>query len=272
MKNVNLKFQHVPVAILCGGRTVTMGQSPSNPCNKALVRVNGKPLFWWIMLHYARYGATEFLLATGLQGDRFDPALLELGAKAKSDEARNYEISIGNSKCSVRLVPTRPDAGTAERLLECKPWLSNSAHFALTYSDTLSTIDLNEEMKFHENSNLVATLVAIPPPVRFRILGMRQGESLVRAFAPRPVVESSRINGGFYLFSSAIWESRYGIDDGGALEETPLEQLAGAGQLAAYEAERPCLWHYCDADRDLETLRAIAEKLNQYTENSANLD
>lgn len=254
MKNDMKAFQGVPVAVLCGGRSVTIGARA--PSNKALVELHGKPLFWWVLRHYANYGATQFIMATGLQSERFSGVLQALGARALVQDAQSFEIDIAGTICQVRLLPTAVQAGTAQRLLACKPWLAGAERFALTYSDTLSDVDLDAEMRFHASQKLIATLISARPPVRFRILGMRQGESLVRAFAPRPVIENTFINGGYYLFTQAIWDAAWGVTPDVALENQPLERLAAAGQLAAYEHKGA--WHYCDGERDLDLLHGIA--------------
>ena len=120
-------------------------------------------------------------------------------------------------------------------------------------------MDLGAQMRFHRAHQLIASLLSARPPVRFRILGMRQGESLVRAFAPRPVIENTFINGGYYLFNQAIWDAAWGLTPDVPLENQPLERLAAAGQLAAFEHNGA--WHYCDGERDLDLLQVIAQTL-----------
>jgi glucose-1-phosphate cytidylyltransferase len=200
------------------------------------------------------------LLATGYQSELFDAALNAEGAKADLGKPGCYEVTIAKTICRVRIVATTQEATTAERLLACKPWLEHFERFALTYSDTLSDADLGEEMRFHKGQKLVATLIAIKYPVRFRVLGIRQGEVVVRALASRPVIEAAAINGGYYIFTSGLWGGAYGIDKLTTLETLPLELLASAGQLAAFEHNGR--WQNCDAERDLDELR----KLTQYLE------
>lgn len=256
MNNASKEFTQVPVVILCGGKGVLLDGAPTERHNKGLIPINGKPMFWWVMRHYAAYGATDFLLATGLQGERFGDALLAAGATKQGDV---FQITLGATLCHVRLVPTPVGATTAARLLACKPWLGGAERFAVTYSDTLSDVDLSAEMRFHRQQQLTATLLGTRYPVRFRILGIRQGEARVRAFAPRPVIESTLINGGYYIFTRDLWNSSYGIDPSVALENETLERLAGAGQLAAFEHKGN--WQHCDSERDIAELSRLARQL-----------
>ena len=238
-------FQQVPVVILCGGHGVVLGEGHSERLNKALILIQGKPMFWWVVLHYARHGARDFVLAAGLQAERIHQAASELAA--------------AHPELRVQVVDTPPEASTAARLIACKPLLGDAPRFALTYSDTLSDVDLSAELDFHVSQGTVATLVSTQCPVRFRILGIRQGESRVRAFAPRPVIEAAAINGGYYLFEASVWEVRYALDGSAPLETAPLEKLAAAAQLNAFEHRGA--WQHCDAERDLAPLNRIAQQL-----------
>lgn len=260
MNNATNEFNQVPVVILCGGKGVMLNEKQNQRVNKGLIQVQNKPLFGWVMHHYALHGATDFMLAIGFQGEKFGAALEAVGAKADADKPGCYDVTIAQTACRVRLVSTAEGATTAERLLACKPWLEQTERFAVTYSDTLSDVDLSAEMRFHKSQKLVATLVATKFPVRFRILGIRTGEAVVRAFASRPVIEAASINGGYYIFTSALWKEAYGLDKLVALENQPLEHLAAAGQLAAFEHNGR--WQNCDAERDLAELRKLTQHLD----------
>lgn len=257
---MNQAFHEVPVVLLCGGQGVVLGEGQCQRLNKALVRVNGKPLFWWVVLHYALHGARQFWLAAGLQADQFHKVLHEdCGAHADPVQPDTYSVDLGAKKLQLHVVHTPPEANTAQRLLACKPHLERAARFALSYSDTLSDVDLSAELDFHTAQGTVASLVSTQCPVRFRILGMRQGQTIVRAFAPKPVIEAAAINGGYYLFTSHIWDPAYGLDGTSALEAAPLDKLVAQAQLTAYEHRGQ--WQHCDAERDLAPLQRIAQQL-----------
>lgn len=251
------EFHHVPVVILCGGKGVMLNEKQSQRVNKGLIEIQNKPLFYRVIQHYALHGATEFILSIGFQYELFGPALETLGAKVHAGKSNNYEATIAKKTCHISLVQTAPEATTSERLLACKSLIGNAENFAVTYSDTLSNVDLSEEMRFHKRQKLVATLVAAKFPVRFRILGIRAGESLVRAFASRPVIEAASINGGFYIFTKALWNDCYSLEKQVALENQPLERLASAGQLIAFQHNGT--WQNCDAERDLTGLSELAK-------------
>ena len=96
--------------------------------------------------------------------------------------------------------------------------------------------------------------------MRFRILGVRAGEVLVRGFASRPVIESSNINGGYYIFTNELWKDFLSFEKSGTLEGQVLESLVASNQLTAFEHDG--LWQNCDAERDLIELAQIARSLD----------
>ena len=254
---MNNAFSDVPVVILCGGRGITLHTDQRS--NKGLVIIHQKPLFSWVLMHYAYYGANDFILATGYQSERFHQALIDtFKAVPEAADAEVYAFTLFNRACRVRLVATPENASTAERLMACKPWLSAAPRFALSYSDSLSDTDLAAEMAFHKEQQRTATLLLAKLPVRFRILGMRHGESLVRAFASRPVIDAAPINGGYYIFTNAVWQDKYGIATSSALENEPLERLATEGQLAAFSDKSN--WQCLDAERDCSPLERMAKQ------------
>lgn len=257
-------FAGIPVVILCGGAGILVDAPHGPRLNKALVPVHGQALVTWVMRAYAQHGATEFLLAIGWQAERFDAALRAAGAHPFDGERDRYRIELAGVSATVRCITTPVAATTGARLLACRPALEAlgaPAGFALTYSDTLSDVDLGALMRFHRAQGRIATLVAANLPVRFRILGIRAGEVLVRGFASRPVIEGARINGGFYCFTPALWSRVDALSEAMPLEERPLEQLAAMGELAAFD--HPGAWQSCDAERDLVELERLARGIAQ---------
>lgn len=253
------QLTQTPVIILCGGKGVMLHETQNARTNKALVRVQDKPLFYWVMKSYALHGANEFILAVGFQAELFGPELLAIGAKAVQGSLNQYIFVFGERVCRLQLVITHPALSTGGRLLACRSTLEalgEREQFAVTYSDTLSDIDLGAEMRCHKKQGKIATMVAAKLPVRFRVLGIRASEILVRGFAARPVIEGASINGGYYIFSPEFWHAADTLTPKVALEEEPLEQLAAAGQLVAYEHKGA--WQTCDAERDLLELNRLA--------------
>jgi glucose-1-phosphate cytidylyltransferase len=261
--NTSRPFIGTPVVVLCGGKGVLIGEQHNKRINKALISIDNKPLFYWVMLKYALHGATQFILVVGYQSKLFDNALIKLGGKVVVGVDKSYQLTVAGSLCRISIVETPDDATTGARLLACKlelDALSVPENFAVAYSDTLSDADLGKQLEFHKRHGLIATLLSARLPVRFRILGVRPNEVLVRGFAVRPVIESARVNGGFYLFSSKFWQFSNTLSEDIPLENQPLEELAKKSQLACFEHDG--FWQSCDSERDLDQLRTITRKLS----------
>jgi glucose-1-phosphate cytidylyltransferase len=248
----------IPIVILCGGIGIFIDESGQRT-NKALVRVAGKSMVAWVILHYARAGFRRFILAAGYQHTQFAQKLAhDLGATIENNN--RFSLLLAGTNYTIELVPTPVDATTGDRLNACRSFLNKALCFGVTYSDTLSDVNLTDLYVFHNASNKIATLVAAEYPVRFRILGMRLGETTVRGFSRKPVIEMAPINGGFYFFNQSVLTKDYlNVNcQGIVLENEVLNQLASNGMLGAYAHKG--LWQNLDSERDLKALTLIANK------------
>ena len=257
------RLVETPVIILCGGKGIFLTEKENKRTNKGLILVNEKPMVYWVMLNYALYGATEFFLAVGFQGEAFNGVLISLGAEVIDYEQRSYSISLAGNECKIWIVASNPEATTGSRLLSCRVALNvlgQRENFSVAYSDTLCDVNLGAQLDFHEKHGRIATVLSAKLPVRFRVLGVRPNEAMVRGFASRPVIESSRVNGGFYLLNTKFWEFTTSLSEHTPLENQPLEELALANQLMAFEHNG--FWQTCDSERDLVQLEEIAHNIS----------
>lgn len=113
--------QHIPVAILCGGRGTRLGQS-SVP--KALIEIGGRPILWHLMMLYAAQGFDRFILCLGHGADWIREAF---GAP------RPWQVEF---------VDTGLETTKAGRLKRIEPLVQGT--FMATYADGLARIDLKE--------------------------------------------------------------------------------------------------------------------------------
>jgi glucose-1-phosphate cytidylyltransferase len=228
----------IPVVVLCGGRDVDLG---AKRCLKALAPLCGAPLVVWLLRHYLRHGFRKFYLAAGRRADALDAAVRAMRAEA-----------------SVEVIPTGPDSSTGARLLTVAARLPPSHHVALTYSDTLSDIDLSKLLSFHLERAAEATLLATRMPTRFLVLGLKDEDDVVRGVAPRPVVPSAFINGGYYLFRRPClerWLGEYAPESQPVLENELVADLIRRGGIQAFR--HGGAWQHLDGPRDLPALERI---------------
>lgn len=246
-------LSEIPVVILCGGNGVRVDDS-GRRLSKGLVEVAGFPLVVHLMRHYVEHGARRFILACGSGLDEYEAVLARLGSLSEQE----VSFSAPGLAGSAVIVDTGAGTLTGDRLRGVRPWIEVAPWFWVTYSDTLSTVDLQALADFHLGHGKVATCLAARLPTRFRILGIRRGESEVRGFAARPVIQADYINGGFYAFRQEIFAAPYlecpGSD---VLEERVLEALAQNGELMAFAHDGP--WQHFDTERDLRLMSELVE-------------
>lgn len=277
---------HHPVVLLCGGRGVFLPDAASGEretgqrCAKGLVEIAGEPLLVHVLRHFVRHGARRFLLACGKDHARFaalgsalGPAVDEetrtpeaqafaqiSGAAGYTPQpAQAFRLRAPGLAGTLLALDTGAESSTAERLRRVRPFVEQAPWFFATYSDTLCTVDLREEARFHEAHGKLATCLAVRLPTRFRILGLRRGETQVRGFAERPVIVSDSIVGGFYALRPGVFGPAYLGSAGNAVFEAGvLEALARDGHLEAYAHEGQ--WLHFDHERDLPALAEAVAK------------
>jgi glucose-1-phosphate cytidylyltransferase len=232
----------VPVIILCGGRGVFL-EGGRERTAKPLVRVLDRPMFSHVVAMYERAGFRRFVLCSGYQHDALVRAVDELYPKG--------------SPSDVRVLDTGLDTLTGERVRRalasesCAP----AKTIAIAYSDTVADLDTGAVLADHRAHGKLGTLVAARMPLRFRVLGLRDGDRTVRGFAARPVIQRELINGGFYVFERAALAPPYLPESGGILESHVLESLAPNGELVAHAFEGA--WQFLDSERDLPAVERI---------------
>ena len=242
------------VVILAGGMGTRL-QEETTTRPKPMVEIGGKPILWHIMKHFARHRFDEFHIALGYMGDFIKSYFLDrynltgnLSIDFATGDIRRTEAE--TERWSVNLVDTGSKTNTGGRLLRLQPWLSDST-FMLTYGDGVSNVDLTALLKYHRQQGKLATVTAVRPPARFGGLVIEDG--IVNHFTEKPVAGEGWINGGFLVFEPGIFDFLTG--DECSLESHTLEQIAAAGELAAYC--HPDFWQCMDTIRDKNYLERL---------------
>lgn len=228
--------ENMKVAILAGGLGTRLSEETVDK-PKPLVEIGGKPILWHIMMHYSHYGFNEFVIALGYKGDLI---ARWMNKYSNLNENVTIKVNIENTNRPNRKKPTRVgwtidlvDTGqetqTGGRIKRLAPWLGNET-FMLTWSDSVSDVDLNELVTFHRSHGRLVTLTAIRPPPRFGHLNL-EGDR-VKRFKEKPPDSEGWINGAYFVLEPAVLN--YIEGDKTQWEKEPLERLAKEGQLMAY--------------------------------------
>ena len=222
------------VVILAGGLGTRISEE-TQVKPKPMVEIGGMPILWHIMKIYSSHGLSEFIVCLGYKGyiikeffSKYHLHMSDVTFDLKNNSATYHKNSCEEWK--VTLVDTGDASMTGGRLKRIRPYLDDDPYFCMTYGDGVSNIDINKQLRFHEQGGGLATLAAVQPPGRYGALAL-DGDQVTR-FAEKPKGDGGWICGGFYVLSPKVLD--YIEGDSTIWEREPLERLAQEGQLQAY--------------------------------------
>ena len=241
--------------ILAGGLGTRISEETSaRP--KPMIEVGGKPILWHIMKIYSAYGVNDFVICCGYKGylikEYFANYFLHMSDVTFDMSKNSMEVHQRSAEpWRVTLIDTGEDTMTGGRLKRVASYVKDEEAFCFTYGDGVGDVNITDLIAFHRSQKVKATLTATLPPGRFGALDF-DGHK-VRSFKEKPKGDGGMINGGFFVLSPAVLEHIDGDDT--IWERTPLETLAEAGQLAAYQ--HGGFWQPMDTLRDKTYLEEL---------------
>ena len=223
---------------------------------KPMVEIGGHPILWHIMMHYSRYGFSDFIICLGYKGyfikEYFANYVLHR-SDVTVDLVSNRIDYIRPETLppwKVTLVDTGAATMTGGRLRRVGHLLGDDP-FCMTYGDGVSDVDLEALVEFHRRSGREATLTAVRPPGRYGATVL-EGERVTR-FEEKPAGDGGRINGGFFVLNPSVVNRIEG--DATLWEAEPLVGLAEDGQLGAFVHDG--FWQPMDTLREKNQLEAL---------------
>ena len=248
------------VVIFAGGKGTRISEE-SHLKPKPMIEIGGKPILWHIMKNYAAYGHNEFIICCGYKGYVIKEYFYNyfLHNSDLSIDLSNNDITIHNSNAEdfkVTLVETGLETMTAGRLKRVQQYVGKE-RFMLTYGDGLSNIDMNKQLKYHEEKGVLCTMSIVQPGSRFGMISLDEN-NIVKDFAEKPKDDGTWINGGFFICEPSTFDFFPEDSDNIMWERAPLESLTHAGQLAAYRHEG--FWKCMDTLRDNIDLNTMWDK------------
>ena len=241
--------------ILAGGLGTRISEeTAARP--KPMIEIGGKPILWHIMKIYSAHGVNEFVICCGYKGymikEYFANYFLHMSDVTFDMSKNSMEVHQRSAEpWRVTLVDTGEDTMTGGRLKRVASYVKDEEAFCFTYGDGVGDVNITDLIAFHRSQKVKVTLTATLPPGRFGALDF-DGHK-VRSFKEKPKGDGGMINGGFFVLSPAVLEHIDGDDT--IWERTPLETLAEAGQLAAYQ--HGGFWQPMDTLRDKTYLEEL---------------
>jgi glucose-1-phosphate cytidylyltransferase len=226
------------VVILCGGRGTRLREETEyRP--KPMVPIGGRPILWHIMKIYAAHGHTDFILCLGYKGEIIKEYFrnylwmtCDVSLRLGREPSLRFHGQHDEENWNVTLAETGEDTKTAGRIKRVQKYLEGEKEFLLTYGDGVGDVDINAVIAFHQARAGKLTLTAVRPPGRFGELGLSD-TGAVREFNEKPQVTDGRINGGFFVASSAVFDY-LGDSDEVMFEDQPMRKALAENQLHAY--------------------------------------
>ena len=214
------------VVILAGGLGSRISEY-TKTIPKPMISINGKPLIYYIMEHYAKYGFNEFYIALGYKGE-----IIKKYFHRK--KVLNWKIN---------LIHTGLKTMTGGRLKRLKKYLGDET-FMLTYGDGLSNVNLKRLLRFHKNNKKTVTMTAVRPPARFGAIKFKGNK--VSYFKEKSKLNEGWINGGFFVIEPNFLKLIK--NDKTIMEREPLEKTSKNGNLVAFKHYD--FWQCMDTKRD----------------------
>ncbi|HEY3782982.1 MAG TPA: sugar phosphate nucleotidyltransferase [Fimbriimonadaceae bacterium] len=252
-----MNFSDVPVFILAGGLgTRIREETEFRP--KPMVPIGDQPVLWHIMKKYNLHGFSRFVVCTGYKSEIIKSYFLNYDAM-HSDftvDLHTHRVTTHSTdheepwQVTVSYTGEKTMTGSRVRMAASR-YLGAAEHFAVTYGDGLTDVDLAEEFAYHKSHGKIGTVLGISPASRFGEF-MLDGDTVLK-FSEKPAETGSWINGGFFFFKKEFLEY---LPDGEdvILERDPLQKLSDDRELNVFLHRG--FWQCMDTQRDRELLEA----------------
>ena len=221
------------LVILAGGYGTRLSEETKiRP--KPLVKIGEEPIIWHLMKIYSSFGINEFIICLGYKGYMIKKEL------KKYTKKENWIISF---------IETGLHTMTGGRIKRVEKYLNNEKNFCLSYGDGLSNVNIEKLIKFHINSNKIATLTAVKYRNPKGVLSINKN-MMINNIKEKPV---EYINGGFFVLSKNIF--KYLNNDKTIFEKDCLPFLAKKNQLISFKHND--FWACMDTLREKKELNFL---------------
>jgi len=236
------------VVLFCGGLGTRLREH-SDTVPKSLVNIGNRPIIWHLMRYYAHFGHTDFVLCLGYRGELIREYFLHYNEALSND----FTLSEGGKRVQlhtsdiqdwrITFVDTGLHSNIGQRLLRARKYLEGESMFLANYSDGLSALPLDEQIREFEATDAVASMASVYSAESFHAVtfdekglvtsvGIMSGQGLF-------------INGGFFALRTQIFDY---IDEGDELVQQPFAKLIAERKLLTYRWNG--FWRCMDTFKD----------------------
>ena len=141
--------------ILCGGKGTRLG-SITKKIPKTLVKINDKPIIWYILKTLKNNNFNHFILPIGYKGDQIK----------KYIQKENF------NEFNIKIVSTGVNTPIAKRIFKIKKFIS-SENFLLLNGDAIFDFNINKIFLNHQNKNNDFTLISSEITYPYGTIGVK---------------------------------------------------------------------------------------------------
>lgn len=236
------------VVLFCGGLGMRLRDYSDLP--KPLVEVGERPILWHLMRYYAHFGHKEFILCLGYRGDmvrdyflRYEEAMTNdftLYGADRRVELHSHDVA----DWKISFVDTGLHTNIGQRLLRVRKFVEDDETFLANYSDGLSDLPIDRQIREFRERGVVASVAVVPNPQSFHAVNVGD-DGMVSHFGTGMPGQPFRINGGFFVLGRQIFDY---IREGEELVEQPFARLIAERQLTAFRWDG--FWQGMDTLKD----------------------
>lgn len=252
------------VVLFCGGQGLRL-QPSTERIPKPLVEVGGKPVLLLLMKYYSYFGHKDFVLCLGYKGEEIKKFFLNYDECLSGD----FVLSNGGKKeklfksdiqdWNITFADTGLSSTIGDRLLAVQKYVQEEKIFLANYADGLTDLYLPNLIDFSTKKGKIACIITVKPSVVFHYVSADKDGYVekIQQLNQTPL----RINGGFFVFKSEIFDY---INPGEDLVYEPFQRLIDRQELIVYPYDG--FWASLDTYKDKQRLDELALRDSSFWE------
>jgi len=175
--NLKTTKKNITAVILCGGEGQRL-RPITEEIPKPLIKIRNNPILYYIIEHLRKYNITKYVIATGYKSNKIEEYMAQ--------EFNNLDYKIINSG----------DTDILSRVKQCLECIDGD--IILNYGDTISDINIDEFITFHQMNSDSVIISSYPIVIPFGVMKIAK-DNMVLNFKEKPVLEEVMNIGNYYI-------------------------------------------------------------------------
>ena len=175
--NLKATKKNITAVILCGGEGQRL-RPITEEIPKPLIKIRNNPILYYIIQHLRKYNITKYVIATGYKSNKIEEYMAQ--------EFNNLDYKIINSG----------DTDILSRVKQCLECIDGD--IILNYGDTISDINIDEFITFHQMNSDSVIISSYPIVIPFGVMKIGKNNEVL-SFKEKPVLEEVMNIGNYYI-------------------------------------------------------------------------